>query len=270
MVAKTFSVADDSGFTLAQSATLQGLVAVVSVGELLAAPQTVREAVERIELATVVLMDSTGADDPARQRAERIVAALNPDAHLVWSGDDTAAGADGDPHTTAPFDLDAAQDRAALQDLLYGDGAGETEHVQRFAFRARRPFHPGRLQRWLSAGWPGLVRVRGQFWVCTAPHVAADMDIALGDAKTTMGGHWWAAVPEDNRPSEPAFVAYLQQVWDPTFGDRRQELAFVGTGVNPTTLLRSLEGCLLTQDELTTPGLWENEPHPFPWPDGGV
>lgn len=266
VLAKTFTVADQTGSTLGETARFDGLVVVVGVDEL-ASPgsgEGARALVRRIELATVVLLDTTDARDADRQRAARIVAALNPGARVLTTDDDTVpVGADaGD----APFDLATAQARGELEDVIGSVEPEERDGVVRFSFHGRFPFHPGRLHAWLSTGTKGLVRARGSFWVATAPNVAAELDIALGHGHTEMVGHWWAAYPEEHRPDSPEFATYIRQVWHPTFGDRRHELGFVGVGVDPDSVTAALRDCVLTKDEMQSRTTLAALKHPFAWP----
>ena len=144
-----------------------------------------------------------------------------------------------------------------LLDAVLDRSAGSMQQgVLRLPFHARRPFHPARLHAWLSDLPAGVVRARGSFWISSAPHIAAELDVALGDVQTAVAGHWWAAVPEAQRPSGPDFAAYVAGVWHPSFGDRRQELAFVGVDVDRAALLEGLQGCLLTDAELGQPDAW--------------
>lgn len=266
VLAKTFTVPDSKGAVLAEDARIQALIAVVGVDQLRLGTRggPSRQLVERIELAQVVLLDTGGRPRDGRvSDAELLVRALNPDARVMAQDSEhaTLSGLGGD----APFDLQAAQQRSELQDLLDAGGSQTAGRVTRIAFLARRPFHPQRLHTWLEAPPQGLVRARGSFWVASRPHLAATLDLAPGDSHTEVAGHWWAAVPQGDRPTGPAFEAHLREVWDPTFGDRRQELAFVGIDLGEAELTSSLEACLLTDAELTEPERWSSGPHPFRW-----
>lgn len=263
VIAKTFTVADAAGRRLEPSAWVDALVVTTSVDELVGPGGAARALVERIELATVVHIEPGAASDPQRATAARIAHALNPAARVTWA--DAGALVAGEAAGDARFDLDAARSRATLGDVLDGDETRAGAGVMRLVFQARRPFHAERLHAWLSAPPPGLLRGRGGFWVATRPHIAATLDLAGSDARTDMEGHWWAAVPESEHPSGPDWDRYVAGIWDFTFGDRRQELAFVGTDLDESALRAGLEACLLTAEELSRPGAWANQAHPFPW-----
>jgi Cobalamin synthesis protein cobW C-terminal domain len=58
--------------------------------------------------------------------------------------------------------------------------------------------------------------------------------------------------------------------WDPRFGDRRQQLAFVGISMEKAFLRDRLDECLLNESEFACgPEIWQTYPDPFPLWDIG-
>ena len=41
-------------------------------------------------------------------------------------------------------------------------------------------------------------------------------------------GRWWTTVPKDRWPEGPDFDALMDKYWNKDFGDRRQEIVFIG------------------------------------------
>jgi hypothetical protein len=53
--------------------------------------------------------------------------------------------------------------------------------------------------------------------------------------------------------------------WDPQWGDRRQELVFIGIDMDEAAMRRALDAALLTDAEFAQgPGRWSTLPDPFP------
>jgi len=74
-------------------------------------------------------------------------------------------------------------------------------------------------------------------------------------------GFWWAVAPE----AERLRASESMDDWDPNFGDRRQELVFIGIDMDEAALRHRLDACLLTDTEMTL-GVrgWRFLPDPFP------
>jgi G3E family GTPase len=73
-------------------------------------------------------------------------------------------------------------------------------------------------------------------------------------------GLWWAAVPRQDWPSHQQFHQHLQSRWDSAWGDRRQELVFIGVGMDETGVRAALDDCLASAD----PRDWSALEDPFP------
>ncbi|WP_328475268.1 GTP-binding protein [Actinoplanes sp. NBC_00393] len=149
----------------------------------------------------------------------------------------------------------------------YAVGAHEPvpEHgVAACVFRARRPLHPGRLHDALDEVTDGVLRSRGHFWLASRPDLVMTWESAGG---LTLGPHsgWLAELPDEHWAEvdpERRLAATLD--WDPYYGDRHHQLAFVGIDLDPVRIHRTLDRCLLTDDELSRGEQhWRALPDPF-------
>ncbi|TKT75044.1 GTP-binding protein [Aquamicrobium sp. LC103] len=285
-VAATFSFRDQAGAALADIARLDTMVTVVDAANLLAdyssadflrdRGETRDDAdqrtlvdllVEQIEFADVVVVNKVSDVTPeARDTIRRIIAALNPDAVMV----DTDFGR---------LPLDAILDtgrfdeaKAATHPLwhkeLYG-AAGhvpETEEygISSFVYRARRPFDPAKFHEFLETPWPGLIRAKGHFWLATRPDWVGLLSIAGAQRKADAKGMWWAAVPQSHWPRHPQFRTLLDRHWSEVWGDRRQELVFIGAGMAEGEIRSMLDGCLFGSETKFDPELAQSLRDPFP------
>jgi hypothetical protein len=77
-------------------------------------------------------------------------------------------------------------------------------------------------------------------------------------------GLWWATVPKPSWPSQPQFQEHLNSTWDSTWGDRRQELVFIGSGMDEVYIRASLDACLAHSEFGFDPDSWRNLSDPFP------
>ncbi|MCU0306435.1 MAG: zinc metallochaperone GTPase ZigA [Thermoleophilia bacterium] len=271
-VAQTFTFADDTGRSLSDLARLDTMVTVVDAlgfwDELAEAddldsrglalgPEDERTIadllIEQVEFADVVVItkeDLAGAEQTAR--VEQVVRGLNPGAVVVRAR-----------HGRIPldlvldtgrFDIDEASRSAAWVRELEGTHVPETEEygISSTVFRARRPFHPERLHRFLteSDAWDGVVRSKGFFWLATRPAVTWHWSQAGGACTFHPAGRWWASVEPSEWPDDPELRDEILDRWDPRFGDRTQELVFIGTGIDAAGIQTALGRCLADDAEM--------------------
>ncbi|GGC61040.1 cobalamin synthesis protein CobW [Chelatococcus reniformis] len=287
-IAATFSFRDEEGRSLSDVARLDTMVTVVDAINLLRdfsshdrladRGETAAEGDERrladllteqIEFADVVIINK--ADDVTpEQRAQvrQVVRALNPDAEFVetaFGRVPLAAVLD-----TGRFDPERAESHPLWAKELYGfrDHVPEIEEygIGHFVYRAARPFDPARFNAVLGRSWPGLVRAKGHFWLATRPDWCGELSIAGSVCRTSALGFWWSAIPERRWPQDPDWAAQLKRRWHPAFGDRRQELVFIGVGMDEAAMRTALDACLLGSGSSPRfePEAWAGLPDPFP------
>ncbi|MDX3928962.1 MAG: zinc metallochaperone GTPase ZigA [Shinella sp.] len=285
-VAATFDFRDENGRSLSDVARLDTMVTVVDAANLLKdyassdflsdRGETAGEGdertlvdllVEQIEFADVVVLNKIGIATPGeRDAARKIIVALNPDAKLIEA--DFGKVDLKEVLGTGRFDFAKAETHPLWFKELHGfkDHIPETEEygIRSFVYRARQPFHPERLQRFIDRPWPGVVRAKGFFWLATRPHHVGEISQAGALVRTGRMGLWWSSVPTEQWPRDPGFLAMIKPYLDPVWGDRRQEIVFIGADPMDEAEIRAdLDACLIDAAAFK-PDLWRTLPDPFP------
>ncbi len=266
-VAATFDFRDEDGASLSDVARLDAMVTVVDATSLLrdfssrdflaargesAGEGDVRTLVhllaDQIEFADVLVVNKASSVDAARRSDVRaVVRSLNREARLIEA--DFGRVDLSEVLDTGRFDFDAARRRPAWMTELFGfaEHVPETEEygVSSFVFRARRPFHPQRFADFLARDWPGLVRAKGHFWLATRPDWAGEMSLAGAVCQTEGGGIWWASTPREQWPEHAEWRDWLQERWVEGWGDRRQELVYIGVRLDEQAMRAALEEALV-------------------------
>lgn len=284
-VAATFDFRDENGESLSDIARLDTMVTVVDAANLLNdyasedfladRGETAGEddsrtlvdlLVEQIEFADVVVLNKISTATPEqRDAARKIVIGLNPDAKLVEA--DFGQVDLKEVLGTGRFDFAKAETHPLWFKELHGfkEHIPETEEygIRSFVYRARRPFHPQKLQAFINSSWPGVVRAKGFFWLATRPHYVGEISQAGALVRTGKTGLWWSSVPKEQWPSDPQFMQFMKPYLDPVWGDRRQEIVFIGADPMDEAQIRSqLDACLVDAEGFT-PDRWKNLPDPF-------
>ncbi|WP_022721977.1 GTP-binding protein [Rhodopseudomonas sp. B29] len=286
-VAATFEFRDENGASLSDIARLDTMVTVVDTANLLAnysSQEFLRDRgevagdddertlvdllVEQIEFADVIVLNKVSATSPGRREAARsIVRALNSDAKIIEA--DFADVPLSSVLHTGLFDFERAHQHPLWFKELNGfaDHIPETEEygIRSFVYRARRPFHPMLFQSFCNRSWPGVIRAKGFFWLATRPQHVGEIAQAGAMVRTSKRGVWWSAVPKTRWPDSAEWHKAMKPYLDPVWGDRRQEIVFIGTGdMDEAALRRQLDMCLVGDDAQFTPDAWRQLPDPFP------
>ena len=284
-VAATFDFRDEAGESLADVARLDTMVTVVDAINLLRdfashdfladRGESLGDGDERtlvtlltdqIEFANVVILNKVRDAGPERADAARkIIKALNPDARLIET-DHSMVDPDAIFDTNL-FDFDRAAEHPLWAKELYGFAhhAPETEEygITSFVYRARAPFHPGRIHALLNGDLPGVIRAKGHFWIASRPNWVAEFSLAGAVSSVVPLGGWWASVPKDRWPTHPDALAEVAAKWQEPWGDRRQELVFIGHGMDEAAIRAGLDAALIPERAFT-PEIWASLPDPFP------
>lgn len=98
------------------------------------------------------------------------------------------------------------------------------------------------------------------FWVASRPGQALVWSQAGGSLRAESAGVWWSSMPYQNRIQYAPFVenqAIIEENWDPLFGDRKNELVFIGQEMDIEKIREDLNSCLATATEIDN-GDWED------------
>ncbi|NOD35421.1 MULTISPECIES: GTP-binding protein [unclassified Ruegeria] len=285
-VAATFDFRDELGESLSDVSRLDTMVTVVDALNLLKdfsshdflrdRGETMGEEDERtlvhlltdqIEFADVVILNKVSDAGPDRvDAARKIIRSLNADARIIETNhSDVAADEILD---TGLFDFEKAHEHPMWAKELYGfaDHVPETEEygVTSYVYRARQPFIPEKILEILNGDLPGVIRAKGHFWIATRPDWVAEFSLAGALSSVQPLGTWWATVPEDRRPDHESARAYMQAHWQEPWGDRRQEIVFIGSGIDWPRLKARLDAALLPAVAATRLEDLPNLADPFP------
>ncbi|MEO1223532.1 MAG: GTP-binding protein [Pseudomonadota bacterium] len=286
-VAATFDFRDEAGVSLSDVARLDTMVTVVDAVNLLKdysshdflrdRGETLGEEDERtlvhlltdqIEFADVVILNKV-ADADWRQvdAARKIIRSLNADARII-----EANFANVPSETildTGLFDYEKAHEHPLWAKELYGfaDHVPETEEygVASYVYRARRPFEPEKINNLLNGELPGVIRAKGHFWIATRPDWVVEFSLAGSMSSVSPLGIWWASVPMERWPGgEGGARSYIESHWQDPWGDRRQEIVFIGAGIDWPALKARLDACLVPEALAPGPDALPDLPDPFP------
>ncbi|RFC68499.1 MULTISPECIES: GTP-binding protein [Mesorhizobium] len=265
-IAASFSFKDEEGRSLRDISRLDTMVSVVDAAnllkdfssqDLLSDRGEVRDdedqrslidlLVDQIEFADVVVINKASevsADELAEIR--KTIKSLNIDAKLIETDF-------GKVELSEILDTKLySEAKAATHPLWHKELYSPAEHIPEteeygiasFVYRARRPFDPEKFYAFTQRKWDGLLRAKGHFWLATRKDWIGLYSVAGTQTKVDQRGFWWASVPRTYWPRQQQFQAMLQRYWTATWGDRRQELVFIGVNLPKEEISAALDACL--------------------------
>jgi G3E family GTPase len=285
-VAETFTFRDEEGTSLSDVADLDTMVTVVDAvnftidldeadslqarGESLGEEdrRTVSDLlIDQVEFADVIVINKIDLVTSAeRERLEHALRQLNRHAEILYASFGKVPL--GRVMGTGRFDFARAAQSPGWLAEIRGEHTPETEEygIGSFVYRARRPFHPARFAAALKTDWPGnVLRSKGFFWLASRPDAAGEWSQAGGIVRHGPAGIWWAAAPRAHWPQDPEYRARIEAEFEGEYGDRRQELVFIGQHLEPDAIRAILDACLLTDAEMAAgPRAWCEFEDPFP------
>jgi len=286
-VAETFTFEDETGKSLSDCARLDTLVTVVDARNFLDdwtsrddlkdrqielseedERSVVDLLVEQVEFANVLVISKIDlVSDDELTRLTHILHHLNPSAQLVHANHgqlplDSVLG-------TGLFNFEQAQQSPGWLAEMRGEHVPESAQfgITSFVYRARLPFHPARLMAALDDGeiFDHVIRSKGYFWLASRHDVSLHWSQAGRCASCQPAGMWYAAVPEAHWPEDDALRAEIRAELVGPWGDRRQELVFIGAPLQEAHIRSALDAALLSDAELMLgPEGWRELQDPFP------
>ena len=286
-IAETFTFADENGASLSDITELDTMVTVVDavnflkdyddakylqdLGESLGEDDERSVAdllADQVEFADVLLISKTDLvkmDEVERLKA--ILKTLNPQAKIIPIIDGQVAVED--LLSTGRFNFERAQQAPGWLKEMRGEHIPETEEygISSFSYVARRPFHPEKFFQFLheTEQFGKLVRSKGYFWLASRPAFIGQWSQAGGIAHHGFAGMFWKSIPKKDWPTDDESLAAIEAQWEEPFGDMRQELVFIGQGLDQLGMTNALDECRLSEAEiLKGKDYWSTLADPFP------
>lgn len=271
-VAQTFTYIDEElGIDLTQKCSLDTMVTVVdanrfwedfSSGESLLdrkegtdendTREVIDLLIDQIEFANVILLnkvDLLTKDDA--DELEAVLHKLNPEATVIQTTN-SEVSLESILHTDL-FDFEKASQGAGwIKELNEEHHTPETEEfgISSFVYRRNRPLHPERFMKWLE-NWPvDIVRAKGFFWLASRNNMAGLLSQAGTSIMIQGAGEWVATYTAEEREQTLKEEPELRAKWNEQFGDRINELVFIGIDMNEDEIIKTLDRCLLTTEEM--------------------
>lgn len=282
-VAQTFSFVDEeNGIDLSQFSYVDTMVTVVDSFNFFndfGSPETLMDRdmtdieddfrtivnllTDQIEFANVIILNKTDmVSDQHLGVLRSAIKKLNPGAKIIESSFSKV-----DPKEildTGLFNFEEAEQSAGwIEELNKDEHTPETEEygISSFVYRSNKPFDPAKFWAYVSEKFPTtVIRSKGLFWLASRPGQALSWSQAGGSLRADSAGIWWCSMPFEERIRFVDFIEnqkLIETGWDKTFGDRKNEIVFIGQEMDEAHIKAELDACQISQKELDSMN-WTN------------
>lgn len=218
---------------------------------------------DQIEFANVIILNKTDlVTEKHLEVLKATIHKLNPKAKIIESSYSKVSPQE--IINTRLFDFDEAEQSAGwIEELNKDEHTPETEEygIGSFVFRSKKPFDADRFWTYVQQRFPNtVIRSKGLFWLSSRPEQALVWSQAGGSLKADSAGVWWSSMTFRKRMEFMAFVEnqdHIEKDWHKTFGDRKNEIVFIGVEIDKEQMIADLNTCLATDNEIES-NLWRN------------
>ena len=275
-VAQTFSFVDDKNeIDLSRFSYIDTMVTVVDAYNFFkdfGSPETLKDRelsniegdyrtivdliTDQIEFANVIVLNKSDlVEDDQLKILKGIIFKLNSNAKII-----TTSFSRIEPKeilNTKLFDFEEAEKNSAwIDELKKDEHTPETEEygISSFVYKTKKPFDPERFWKYLQENFnENIIRSKGLFWLASRPNQALIWSQAGGSLRAESAGIWWSSMTFQERIQSISFVENQEEIekdWDIRYGDRKNEIVFIGKNMDQELITKELNMCLLNEMEL--------------------
>ena len=210
-------------------------------------PDIINLVMDQIEYCSLVILNK--CDLLTREQTDHVKRALQelqPTAEIL----ETVQGK-ADPGAIlsgGKFDYERAGHSSLISHTLHS-GASQRQAddcgITSFLFEERRPFDYNRFSNFLQNDYPQeIIRAKGYVWFADDDIHVQLFEQAGRNASVTEVSNWVCALPKKNQQEILREHPEAMDDWDETYGDRMNQIVFIGRGYEKAAILQQLKNCL--------------------------
>ena len=208
--------------------------------------------VDQIEFCNFIVLNKCDLlNENQLKEVESIVRDFQPRAPIIHS-------VNGDIDidkimTTESFNYGQIESSSAIQkataSLLQSgrrrDSCVDEYGISSFVFETRQPFNRTRFMDFVNNRYPTeLIRSKGYIWFSDASKDVQLFEQAGRNSSVMPVSYWIDALREDQKQAYLAENPEVRENWDSRYGDRENQVVFIGKGYNKDSIRMELEKCL--------------------------
>lgn len=219
-------------------------------------PDIINLVVDQIEFCNVILLNKCDLLDKNQiERVKRVIRDLQPEAEIIET---THGTVNADKIVDRKlFDYAQVSDSSTTAKALLAhnqqEAGGHKENgvhaeygITSFVYENRIPLDQTRFMEFVEQDYPEtLIRAKGYIWFEQDNKKVQLFEQAGRNASVTPMSNWIAAFPEKERQEVFAQYPDVLDDWDEVYGDRMNQIVFIGRGYDQKMIEQRLNACLI-------------------------
>lgn len=149
--------------------------------------------------------------------------------------------------STERFDFETVDSSSAIQKAINSineknKGCVDEYGISSFVFEEKRPFNRKKFMDFLNTSYPSsLIRAKGYIWFSDADADVQLFEQAGRNSSVTEVSYWVDALVDEQKNAILAGDEELKKNWDEEFGDRLNQIVFIGKSLDQNKIKSELE-----------------------------
>lgn len=212
-------------------------------------PDIINLVMDQIEFCNTVILNKCDLL-PAAQiaRVKEVICQLQPEAEIIES-----IHGNVDPErifSGKPFDYDSVMNSSILQKALSREKTMEEQGMDEygitsFVFDEKQPLDRERFMSFVENEYPEeLIRAKGYIWFADDDKHVQLFEQAGRNATVSETSNWVESLPEQEKQEVFENYPEVLEDWDDIYGDRFNQIVFIGRNYDQDRILRMLNQCI--------------------------
>ncbi len=151
--------------------------------------------------------------------------------------------------TAEPFDFEQIDSSSAIQKAINSlngtKGCTDEYGITSFVYEEKRPFNRQKFLNFVNENYPkSLIRAKGYIWFSDADQDVQLFEQAGRNSSVMEVSYWVDALVDEQKNEILANDPDMKENWDAEFGDRENQIVFIGKGYDQAEIKAALEKCL--------------------------
>ena len=155
--------------------------------------------------------------------------------------------------TIEPFNFEQIDSSSAIQKAINSlnepnraqQGCTGEYGISSFVYEEKRPFNREKFENFVNNNYPKeLIRAKGYIWFSDADADVQLFEQAGRNSSVMEVSYWIDALVEEQKKAFLEQNPDVKENWDDEFGDRENQIVFIGKGYNQEEIKKALESCL--------------------------